>query len=218
MNKIITLLVGLLVISLSVSAQKTLHLSQLIKKGKLLVVNRTISIATDGQSDYIKVSESAGEGIVWLPIDNLSTGSFTLEVRGKDEFQKSFVGLAFNGQNDSTYEAVYCRPFNFLAADSVRRIHSIQYIAHPEFTWKKLRDERNAEFENAIQFPPEPNNWFSMTIHVTDTEVIALINGNANPALKVNRLRTAKSGKIGIFLGAGSGGDFRKLVFSGNHK
>jgi hypothetical protein len=33
--------------------------------------------------------------------------------------------------------------------------------------------------------------------------------------LKVTRLRTAKSGKIGIFLGAGSGGDFRKLVYTG---
>lgn len=215
MNKITTLLVGLLVLSGTVSAQKTLRLSQLQKKGKLHAINRTISIETDEQSDYIKVSESAGEGIVWMPIENLSTGTFTLELRGKDEIQKSFVGLAFSGQNDTTFEAVYCRPFNFLAIDSVRRIHSIQYIAHPEFTWKKLRDERNAEFENAIQFPPEPNNWFSMTIHVTDTEVIALINGNASPALKVTRLRTAKSGKIGIFLGAGSGGDFRKLVYTG---
>lgn len=215
MNKIAILLVGLLATSISISAQKSLQFSQLQKKGKLVVVNRTITVESDERSDYIKVSESEGEGIIWLPVGNISTGIFTLELRGKDEIQKSFVGLAFSGQNDSTYEAVYCRPFNFLATDSVRRIHSIQYIAHPEFTWKKLRDERNAEFENAIQFPPEPNNWFSMTIHVTDTEVIALINGNASPALKVSRLRTAKSGKIGIFLGAGSGGDFRKLVYTG---
>jgi hypothetical protein len=186
------------------------------KKGKLVAVNRTISIETDALSDYIKVSESTGEGIIWLPIENVGTGSFTLELRGKDELQKSFVGLAFNGQNDSTYEAVYCRPFNFLAIDSVRKIHAIQYIAHPEFTWKRLRNERNAEFENPIQFPPEPNNWFSMTIHVTEKEVIALINGNVNPALKVKRLLSAQSGKIGIFLGSGSGGDFRKLVYSTN--
>ncbi|GAB2663149.1 hypothetical protein GCM10027036_16240 [Flavihumibacter cheonanensis] len=215
MNKIAILLVGLLATSISISAQKSLQFSQLQKKGKLVVVNRTITVESDERSDYIKVSESEGEGIIWLPVGNISTGIFTLELRGKDEFQKSFVGIVFNGQNDSTYEAVYCRPFNFLATDSVRRIHAIQYIAHPEYTWKRLRDERNAEFENAIQFPPEPNNWFSMTIHVTDTEVIAMINGNASPALKVNRLRTAKSGKIGIFLGAGSGGDFRKLVYTG---
>jgi len=215
MNKIAILLVGLLATSISISAQKSLQFSQLQKKGKLVVVNRTITVESDERSDYIKVSESEGEGIIWLPVGNISTGIFTLELRGKDEFQKSFVGIVFNGQNDSTYEAIYCRPFNFLATDSVRRIHAIQYVAHPEYTWKRLRDERNAEFENAIQFPPEPNNWFSMTIHVTDTEVIAMINGNASPALKVNRLRTAKSGKIGIFLGAGSGGDFRKLVYTG---
>lgn len=215
MNKIAILLVGLLATSISVSAQKSLQFSQLQKKGKLVVVNRTITVERDERSDYIKVSESEGEGIIWLPVGNISTGMFTLELRGKNEFQKSFVGIVFNGQNDSTYEAVYCRPFNFLATDSVRRIHAIQYIAHPEYTWKRLRDERNAEFENAIQFPPEPNNWFSMTIHVTEKEVIAMINGNASPALKVTRLRTAKSGKIGIFLGAGSGGDFRKLVYTG---
>ncbi|MCG7751717.1 hypothetical protein [Flavihumibacter cheonanensis] len=216
MSKTISFLLALMVITCSVSAQKTLRLSQLHKKGKLVAMNRVISIETDAQSDYIKISEATGEGIIWLPIENSTTGSFTLELRGKDELQKSFVGLAFNGQNDSTYEAVYCRPFNFLASDSVRKIHAIQYIAHPEFTWKRLRDERNAEFENPIQFPPEPNNWFSMTIHVTEKEVIALINGNANPALKVKRLRTAQAGKIGIFLGSGSGGSFRKLVYSTN--
>ena len=133
MNKTTTLLAGLLVTSISLSAQKTLQLSQLQKKGKLVAVNRTVVIVTDEESEYIKVSESAGEGIIWLPLEKLSTGTFTLEVRGKDEIQRSFVGLAFSGQNDSTYEAVYCRPFNFLATDSVRKIHSIQYIAHPDF-------------------------------------------------------------------------------------
>lgn len=216
MNKITAILLSMLLVASSLSAQKTLRLSQLHKKGKLVAVNRTISIETDALSDYIKVSESTGEGIIWLPIENSTTGSFTLELRGKDELQKSFVGLAFSGQNDSTYEAVYCRPFNFLASDSVRKIHAIQYIAHPEFTWKRLREERNSEFENPIQFPPEPNNWFSMTIQVTEKEVIALINGNVNPALKVKRLRTAQAGKVGIFLGSGSGGDFRKLVYSTN--
>lgn len=216
MNKITAILLSMLLVASSLSAQKTLRFAQLHKKGKLVAVNRVISIESDELSDYIKISEATGEGIIWLPIENSTTGSFTLELRGKDELQKSFVGLAFSGQNDSTYEAVYCRPFNFLASDSVRKIHAIQYIAHPEFTWKRLREERNSEFENPIQFPPEPNNWFSMTIQVTEKEVIALINGNANPALKIKRLQTSQAGKIGIFLGSGSGGDFRKLVYSTN--
>ncbi len=38
-------------------------------------------------------------------------------MRGKNVFQKSFIGIAFHGQDDKTYDAVYCRPFNFIAKD-----------------------------------------------------------------------------------------------------
>lgn len=42
-----------------------------------------------------------------------------------------------------------------------------------------------------------------------------MINGNASPALKENRLRSASPGKIGRFPGTGTEGAFRKLVYTG---
>lgn len=92
-------------------------------------------------------------------------------MRGKDELQKSFIGIAFHAKNDSVYNAIYCRPFNFVAKDSIRRIHATQYVSHPELTWKKLRDEKNAQFEKEINDPPEPNDWFTMKLYIYGNKI-----------------------------------------------
>lgn len=133
-------------------------------------------------------------------------------MRGKDEFQRSFIGIAFHGQNDTTFDAVYCRPFNFLTTDSVRHIHAIQYIAHPRFTWQKSRSEYNGIYEKGINNPPNPNDWFSMTLVVDAKIVKAYINDNENPSLEVNKFSSFSKGKIGIFVADNSGGDFEKIT------
>jgi hypothetical protein len=133
-------------------------------------------------------------------------------MRGKDVLQRSFVGVAFHGLNDTTYDAVYCRPFNFFAKDSVRKIHAIQYISHPIFTWKKLRDERNGVFEKEIINPPNPNDWFTMTLIIDKKSVKAFINQDVKPSLVVEKLNDRQNGKLGIFVGDGAGGDFEKII------
>jgi hypothetical protein len=180
--------------------------------GNLKVVNRSMKSLTQGDKTFLQLSEGKGEGLVWLPLEGIKNGVVHIEMRGQDVFQKSFIGIAFNGQNDSTFEAVYCRPFNFYAADSVRHIHAIQYISHPTFTWKKLRDERNAQFEKEIKNAPHPDGWFTMKLVIEDKTVKAYINQATQPALVVPRLTDAKMGKFGIFVGDGAGGDFRYLT------
>ena len=179
---------------------------------KLKTVNRDIKCITQGDKTFIQLSENKEEGLAWLPLDNFKNGTVHIEMRGQDVLQKSFIGIAFNGQNDSTFEAVYCRPFNFFAKDSVRHIHAIQYIAHPVFTWKKLRDERNAQFEKELKNPPHPDGWFKMKVVIEDKTVKAYINTSTLPALVVQRLTEARTGKLGIFVGDGSGGDFKNIV------
>ncbi|WP_290792841.1 hypothetical protein [Flavihumibacter sp. UBA7668] len=183
---------------------------------KLITVNRSISLETEKESGYIRVSEAKGEGLVWLPIEHFTTGTIQVELRGKDVFQQSFIGIAFSGQNNETYEAVYCRPFNFLAKDSVRRIHAVQYIAHPEYTWKRLREERNGVFEKEIKNPPNPSDWFTMTLKITENQVVVIINNSADPSLTVTRIHPNQKGKIGLYTGDSSGGDFRNLVYTHN--
>lgn len=181
------------------------------KTGKLKVVDRNIEIASEKGAVYIKVSESEKEGIVWLPLKKFENGTIEIEMRGKDVLQRSFIGVVFHGLNDSTYDAVYCRPFNFFAKDSVRRIHAIQYISHPVFTWEKLRNERNAVFEKEIINPPDPNEWFNMKIIINGNTVKAYINNAELPSLIVEKLNVRTTGKIGLFTGDRSGGDFKTI-------
>jgi hypothetical protein len=207
-------LIILLIISNLTFAQKkqTLDLADLYKKGKLQVVNREVKSISDNGKNFIQLSENKEEGLIWLPTKGFKNGKITIKMRGKDVLQRSFIGVAFHGLNDTTYDAVYCRPFNFFAKDSILKIHAIQYISHPKFTWKKLREERNGIFEKEIINPLNPNDWFTMTIVVDKKSVKAFINQDTKPSLVVEKLNDRQSGKLGIFVGDGAGGDFEIIT------
>lgn len=190
---------------------KKINLHTEIMKNRLHIINRIGTALNDGKYKGLELNEQQGEGIVWLQNQDFSQGSIEIDVKGQDVFQKSFLGITFHGQNDSVYEAIYFRPFNFHAKDSVRRIHAVQYIAHPEFTWEKLRKERNAEFEKAIPNAPNPNGWFHARIEISSTEVAVFVENNPNPVLQVKRLSSFSDGKIGLFVGDNSGGKFANL-------
>jgi hypothetical protein len=191
--------------------QRQFNLFDLQLKGELTAINREAMAITQGEETYYQMYEGQGEGLVWLPIKDFENGTIEIEMRGKNLFQRSFIGIAFHGVNDSIYDAVYCRPFNFLATDSVRHIHAIQYISQPVFTWKKLRETRNAQFEKQIINPPYPNGWFKMRLVIEGNTIKAYINQDKNPALVVEKLSTIKKGKLGIFVADGSGGDFKSI-------
>ena len=212
MKKFLLLIAAISAIAFNSSQNKYYKLADLAEAKKLKAVNRTMVIQNDSLGKYVKVSEAKGEGIVWLPTKNFKNGTIQITMRGQDVLQRSFIGLVFHGKSDSIYDAVYCRPFNFFAKDSVRRIHAIQYISHPEFTWKKLRENRNAEFEKEILSPPNPNDWFTLKLIIKDNKVNAFVNNNEKPSLSISKLTKSKSGKIGVFVGDGSGGDFRDIT------
>ena len=207
-------LILLLLISNLTFAQKkqTLNLADLYKRGKLTVVNRELKTVSENGKNFIQLADNKEEGLIWLPVKDFENGKITIRMRGKDVLQRSFIGIIFHGLNDTTYDAVYCRPFNFFAKDSVRKIHAIQYVYHPKFTWKKLRDEQNGVFEKQIINPPNPNDWFTMTVVVDKKSVKAFINQDAKPSLSIDKLTERSSGKVGIFMGDGSGGDFEQIT------
>ena len=216
MKKRISILIPFILFGFMVFGQQrtTFNLFELTKQQKLESVHRSIQELGDGNYKGVTVSEEGREGLVWLKGVNFSKGSIEFDVRGKDELQKSFIGVAFHGQNDSTYDAIYFRPFNFHASDSVRRIHAVQYVSHPLFTWRKLREDKttNAKYEKAIDNAPDPNGWFHVKVLVKDGTVKVFINDRKEPQLTVEQLSHFKSGKIGLFTGDGSGGDFANLI------
>lgn len=193
----------------TLAQEKTYDLSKFYKEGKLLAHNRTLSLSDGGKA--VKLSEDKDDGLAWIKDVVFSNGTIDVDIKGRDVLQKSFVGIAFHGLNDSTYDAIYFRPFNFHAKDSIRKIHAVQYISHPQFGWERLRKERNGEFEKALVNPPDANAWFHARIIIKEDTVTVFINDDKTPSLVVKKLNDRKAGALAIWVGNGSDGDFKNL-------
>ena len=188
---------------------RDIDLVEKLSSNAIEAVNREISLG-DGEA-YVEMNAVPGDGLGLLADVPFSTGVVELEIKGENKPGRSFVGFAFNIQNDSTYEAVYFRPFNFVAEEEIRRAHMLQYINHPEYTWRVLRETRTGQFENRIENPPDPDDWFHARIVIETEKVRVYVNKSEKPSLEVNRLDSQLSNKIGIWTGFNSAGSFRNL-------
>jgi 3-keto-disaccharide hydrolase len=189
-------------------------LHDLSKDGKLPVFNRELTPIKDKEQKGVHFSEKEGDGVAWIDNVNFSNGIIELDIKGKDVLQQSFVGVTFHGKDEKILDAIYFRPFNFQSSDSVRRIHAVQYVSHPEFTWNKLRETQNGKYEKAIPSAPNPNEWFHVKIIVDYPRVSVYVNNSSTPCLSVEKLNDRKDGRIGLWVGNNSGGDFANLVIS----
>jgi hypothetical protein len=176
------------------------------------VVNRTATVLQEGTRKGIRLDQRPGDGLVWLEEVAFTNGVIEFDVRGKDLLQQSFVGVAFHGTDDQTYEAIYFRPFNFRSADAPRRAHAVQYIAHPTHTWQKLRSEHPDQYEAPLTPAPDPNEWFHVRVNVDAKTIRVFVNGSSQPGLQVKSLSTAQGDKLGLWVGNNSGGDFANLT------
>jgi hypothetical protein len=193
--------------------KQSFDLQQLLKEKKLITINGKVVPITDGNKKGVSMVPGYREGVVWLKDVTFSTGTIEVDLRGKDVFQKSFIGIAFHGVDSITHDIVYFRPFNFQSQDPVRKIHAVQYVSHPDFTWDKLREEKNGIYEKGIDPPPSPKDWFHAKIVVDDTHVKVYVNNASTPSLTVEKLNTRKSGLIGLS-NEGLEGDFANLTIS----
>jgi len=210
-QKIKVAFIILYLLSIYSFGQEQINLADKFQNKKIKAVNRIISLYGDSP-DTVEMNAKNNDGLGILEDIEFDKGIIEVELLGENNPGKSFIGIAFNIQNDSNYEAIYFRPFNFVAEEQIRKDHMVQYIFHPEFTWRKLRDERTGEFEDEISDPPNPDDWFKAIIKITDNKVEVYINEISWPILSVDRLTSTKSNKIGVWTGFGSSGRFRNLV------
>ncbi len=183
-------------------------------------VNRTLSAHVDPAGSFVRLDSGEGDGLAVLEGWTFSTGELELRVRGEDVEGRSFVGLAFNVQNDSTYEAVYLRPFNFRTEDPARRLRAVQYMAQPEYPWNRLREASPGRYEAPARTAPDPDDWVRLRLVVTETRVQVHVDGSEVPDLVVERLSPSGEGGVAFWVGNGSGGDFalgERGVFGGRH-
>jgi hypothetical protein len=159
----------------------------------------------------LHLDEAEGPGIAWINGQEFNYGRIEFDIKGKDVLQQSFVGIAFHGLNDTTYEAVYFRPFNFRSPDSVRRSHAVQYIAVPKFDWPILRESYPNKYEQPVLPPPDPNDWFHVRIIVEIKKISVYVNDIDKPVLIIEPFMPIKGHMIGYWVGNHSAGDWKDL-------
>jgi len=186
-------------------------LFNMAENNKLEVFNRNVSTFTENDKKGTRFSKNENDGVAWLNGVEFSNGSIELDIRGKDVFQQSFVGLAFHGIDNRTFDAVYFRPFNFQSTDPVRKIHAVQYVAYPDYPWQLLREKFNGKFEKALIPSTNGTEWFHVKITIKYPIVTVFVNGSSEPALTIEKLNNRKTGKIGLWVGNNSDGDFANL-------
>ena len=84
-----------------------IDLHTIVKNKGVEVFNRKLSLINEGSHSGIRLSKDEGEGVAWLKGIEFSNGELEFDVRGEDVKQHSFVGIAFHGKNDSTFDAIY---------------------------------------------------------------------------------------------------------------
>jgi hypothetical protein len=187
-----------------------IDLAQYLAAGKLRAVNREAT-KLQGNRDGVHMSERMGNGLLWVEGSDFAEGVIEVDIRGRDVFQQSFVGVAFHRRDDDTYEAVYLRPFNFRAEDPVRKQHAVQYISVPDYDWPRLRKEFPEEFENPVHAGVVPTDWVPLRVVVRGKTIQIFVGPVSSATLEVRKLGQLDRGMVGLWVGNGSDGDFSNL-------
>src|SRR5687768_14308745 len=173
--------------------------------------NREAQLVDEAGRKFVRLNEKANDGVAWVVGSDFKDGTIEVDLRGKNKPGQSFVGIAFRGVDDATYDAVYFRPFNFKIADLERRLRAVQYISHPKYTWQKLRSDSPGKYEQPVSPVPDPDNWFHARIVIEATKVSVFVNDATTPSLVVTPLSNRAGGLVGLWVGNGSSGDFANL-------
>jgi len=210
-NLVATLFLAFQATSVFSQSTAVIDLHHLVNTNGIGVYNRQLSLIHDAAHLGISLSKDTGEGIAWLKGIEFSEGIIEFDVRGEDVKQHSFVGIAFHGKDNTTYDAIYLRPFQFNETDEVLQSHGIQYISLPDYTWRVLREKFPDKYEQAVKPAPDPNAWVRVRIVIRGSSISAFINGNPEPSLSVEKLTTLTIGALGFYVADTSGGDFANL-------
>jgi hypothetical protein len=122
---------------------------------------------------------------------------------------RGFIGIGFRLQ-DGKFEYIYLRPTNGRADDQVRRNHSTQYSAFPDFDFAAGRQQSPEKYESYVDL--EPGVWTRVRITVDGTTARLYVHGATQPALIVNDLKHGDSqGGVLLWIGPGTEGYFTAL-------
>lgn len=131
---------------------------------------------------------------------------------GAHELSRGFIGLAFRiNKDNSKFESIYLRPTNARSESQLRRNHSIQYFAYPNYKYHRLRVESPEMYESYTDMTL--NEWITLRIVVKGETARLYINNNDQPSLIINDLKLGSNaqGAIGVFVDVGTEGFFKDM-------
>jgi len=153
--------------------------------------------------------------MAWLPID-FHDGTIEVDVASDlahdaPDYARGFVGLTFRIDDKGQFESIYLRPTNSTAEDPERRVHSVQYVAYPNFRFSRLRVEAPGKYETYADLALA--RWIHMKLVVHGDKARLYLDGKAEPALVVNDLKLGamQRGGVGVWLESGTIAHFRNL-------
>ena len=146
----------------------------------------------------------------------LSQGTIEAQVRSTMEpdarpGMRGFIGLAFHVSDDAeNYEVIYIRPRNARVEQQIFRNRSVQYAAHPDHPWKRLREESPGVYETYVDL--ELGAWTDLRIEVGEDDARFYVGDAEQPTLIVSDLiLRARDGRVGLWIGEGTIGEFRNI-------
>lgn len=199
------------------SGQKTFFepdLTGIVEGNGWQVFNRRANLLNIESRKAVQFDERVDDGLALLEDYQFKDGMIDIDIKGKNALQQSFVGIALHVNDETTYDVIYFRPFNFRSDNPERRSHAVQYMSLPNYPWKKLRREHPGKYEQPVQPAPDPDGWFHARIIAARSKVSVFVNKSEHPCLFVRQLNEHKTGAIGIWVGANSGGAFVNLKIS----
>jgi hypothetical protein len=161
--------------------------------------------------------QTGAEVLAIVKTSDFKDGTIQVEVagvprQGAQPGTRGFVGIAFRVQDHgSKYEAFYLRMTNGRSDDQLRRNHSVQYVSHPDFPWKRLRDENPGVYESYADV--DAGAWTRIKIVVTGNRAQLYVNAADQPCLIVNDLKLGEThGQVALWTGSDTEAYFSNLT------
>jgi len=201
------------VIALLLIAPLCAQTSDQLEARKVSVANATYQGKSGVRLDAAPNAPN-GESYAIVKGSRFHNGTIEVELAGKPAANagpgaRGFIGIAFRVQGNR-YEYIYLRPTNGRVDDQVRRNHSTQYGAHPEFDFDRLRKESPEKYESYVDL--EPGVWTKYRIVVDGKKARLFVHGAAQPCLIVNDMKLGDSeGAVALWVGPGTEGYFTNL-------
>jgi hypothetical protein len=170
---------------------------------------------SSANQDPTKEALTDRDFMAWLPVD-FHNGTIEVDVASTlapdaPAYARGFIGVAFRIDGAKRFESIYLRPMNSIADDQVRRNHSVQYVAYPDYRFDALRKTAPETYETYADIAPD--RWIHMKIVVQDSRAELYLDGQPRMAFLVKDLKLGPNqrGGIGVWLEAGTIAHFRNL-------